>query len=287
MKLAQRIYSAFPYWGGKYYAVPALVDLIPERISDVASPFLGGANLEINLANHNDGLGTPLAKVSGNDLFRPLANFWQNITGMDYMELIQLILDTMPENKEAWLELKKKLDPEGEDLETPAQFYNIVTHSYAGTGASGGGYFKKPKRDYIAAAKKLERFAGMPLYCCDFDYTDFLQVSKKQAQAPTSLLFADPPYAKAEAMYGQKRGQGIDHKILREATREWTNWIVTVDATEEIRALYRGCAFMRFQHFNPGYSVRHGSRHIATDVAIVSDAVEASKPRLFPLERFK
>ena len=51
MDILPKIYSAFPYYGGKYYAVKELAKLVPDHIVDLKSPFIGGASLEVNLAH--------------------------------------------------------------------------------------------------------------------------------------------------------------------------------------------------------------------------------------------
>ena len=250
MDIGPRIYSAFPYYGGKYYATPELAKIVPDHIKDVISPFLGGASLEINLANAGVG-------IDGNDLFGPVATFWNLITSPECYNLIGFIRSRIPDNKKDWAELRERLKTEDDPIVVAALFYNIMQHSYAGTGAAGGGYFRKPKKDYGECAQKMERFAGLPLTCANMDYSKFLDQCATASHTRKALLFADPPYDEIESIYGSKRGGTIDHAELAERVRDWEYWIVTVDASERIRSLYRGCSYVKLDHFTPIRSYRN------------------------------
>lgn len=65
-------YSGTPlrYAGGKTLAVGHIVNLLPDKIGKVVSPFLGGASVEIALAKE---LGI---EVIGYDIFDILINYW-------------------------------------------------------------------------------------------------------------------------------------------------------------------------------------------------------------------
>src|SRR3990167_9138065 len=58
------------YAGGKTLAVGHIVNLLPDKIGRVVSPFLGGASVEIALAKE---LGI---EVIGYDIFDILINYW-------------------------------------------------------------------------------------------------------------------------------------------------------------------------------------------------------------------
>jgi len=60
------------YAGGKTLAVGHIVNLLPDKIGKVASPFLGGASVEIAFAKELD------IEVVGYEIFDLLVNYWQN-----------------------------------------------------------------------------------------------------------------------------------------------------------------------------------------------------------------
>lgn len=63
--------SPLRYAGGKSLAVGYIIQLLPDNIKKVVSPFIGGASVEIAMAKE---LGI---KVIGYDIFDVLVNYWQ------------------------------------------------------------------------------------------------------------------------------------------------------------------------------------------------------------------
>ena len=63
--------SPLRYAGGKSLAVGYIIQLLPDNIEKVVSPFLGGASVEIAMAKE---LGI---EVIGYDIFDILVNYWQ------------------------------------------------------------------------------------------------------------------------------------------------------------------------------------------------------------------
>ncbi|MCD6417667.1 DNA adenine methylase, partial [bacterium] len=59
------------YAGGKSLAVGYIVELLPDNVRKVVSPFIGGASVEIALANELN------IEVIGYDIFDILVNYWQ------------------------------------------------------------------------------------------------------------------------------------------------------------------------------------------------------------------
>ena len=58
------------YAGGKTLAVGHIINILPDNIKRVASPFLGGASVEIAIAKELD------IEVIGYDIFDILINYW-------------------------------------------------------------------------------------------------------------------------------------------------------------------------------------------------------------------
>ena len=58
------------YFGGKSRGVPALMQFVPQDDTEVVSPFVGGASLELALTGRG-------IRVFGYDEFPPVVNFWQ------------------------------------------------------------------------------------------------------------------------------------------------------------------------------------------------------------------
>ena len=78
-------------------------------------------------------------------------------------------------------------------MRAAANFYNIIQHSFAGTGMAQSGYFHRPRKDYQACADKLDALIGLPLYCCDFDFVDFMKARDSKADPDKSPGVCGPP----------------------------------------------------------------------------------------------
>mgnify|MGYP001596347536 CR=1 FL=1 len=62
--------SPLRYPGGKTRAIKELIQYFPPGLDRIASPFIGGGSLEIELAYRG-------SKVFGYDIFKPLTAFWK------------------------------------------------------------------------------------------------------------------------------------------------------------------------------------------------------------------
>ncbi len=91
------------YPGGKSFAVGYIVELLPENVSRVISPFLGGGSVEVALANE---LGI---KVIAFDIFDILVNFWQVLLDPKRKREMLFILRQLEPNKKSYAEVKEAL----------------------------------------------------------------------------------------------------------------------------------------------------------------------------------
>jgi len=275
MILKNRIWPPFPYWGGKHYALHTILANVPDGTDRVIAPFIGGGSVEATLAANG-------VKVEGGDIFEPVANFWECATHMN-AELRREIEEIGEPERDHWLNLVGELD-DLSPLAQAAAFWVVACYSYAGMGASGGGYFIHPHRRFSLAVDKLRRFDGLPM---SVDQAEFGKTLEWGADyALDALVYADPPYSGLEAMYGRKRDWAvIDQAELAYWLAPFERWILATDLTPEIRRLYRGARVVRLNHFNPGRSVNAGRRATATDVLLLSPGLARAIPRVAPLER--
>ncbi len=65
--------SPLRYPGGKTRAVKHILPLFPEDMEELCSPFVGGASIELALANKG-------VNVYAYDIFDPLVCFWQKLS---------------------------------------------------------------------------------------------------------------------------------------------------------------------------------------------------------------
>ncbi len=185
------------YPGGKSFAVGYIVELLPENVSRVISPFLGGGSVEVALANE---LGL---KVIAFDIFDILVNFWQVLLDPKRKGEMLAILWQLKPDKKTYEEVKDALkrhwrftqygEGSRESIITDkvllaAYFYFNYQLSY------GPGFLGWPSSVYLngetyrGLLDKLEKFEAPNLEVYQADFRDVLSRYKDD------FMYLDPPY---------------------------------------------------------------------------------------------
>ncbi len=241
-KYKRVVTSPIRYAGGKSLAVGHVIELLPDNIKRVVSPFFGGGSIEIAMSKY---LGL---EVIGYDIFDILVNYWHyqiNNPQILYEELkklepnketfekIRLIL------KEVWNK-NIKLDP----LTLAVDFVYNFNLSY-GPGFMGWAseiYLNKNRYE-----KMIERIRDFKPGNLNVECADFQEVIKKY---PNDFLYCDPPYYLGE---GSKMFKGIypmrnipvhhngfKHDVLRDLLKKHKGgFILSYNDCPTIREYYK------------------------------------------------
>src|SRR3989338_11439121 len=178
--------SPIRYAGGKSLAVGHIIELIPNNIKRVISPFFGGGSIEIAMSKH---LGL---EVKGYEIFDILCNYWKY--QIENPKLLYNELKKLKPTKEEFERIrlilndvwKKKivLDP----LTLAVYFVYNFNLSY-GPGFMGwsSDIYLNEKR-YKRMLENIRNFdpKNLKVECADFQ-----EVIKKY---PNDFLYCDPPY---------------------------------------------------------------------------------------------
>jgi DNA adenine methylase len=243
------------YPGGKSFAVGYIVELLPDNVERVISPFIGGGSVEVALAKE---LGI---KVIAFDIFDILVTFWQVLLDpKEKPKMISILKDLVP-NKETYEFVKEKLKKhwrftqynEGteEDIikdkvELAAYFVYNYQLSY------GPGFLGWPSSVYLNREfytkflDKLSEFEapGLEVYCADF--RDVLPKYKED------FLYLDPPYyigpgsKMFKGIYPMRNfpvhHNGFPHETLKDMLMEHRGgYILSYNDAPIIRSYYKGC----------------------------------------------
>jgi DNA adenine methylase len=182
------------YAGGKTLAVGFIVELLPNKLERIISPFFGGGSFEIACARE---LGL---EVKGFDIFDMLVNYWQQqISNPE--EMYQYLKKYTP-NKEGFLEIKKIMKEQWDkktgllkkdrSIQNPAElaalfFFNHNT-SY------GPHFLGWPSSVYLQEDRyntMIEKSRSLKLTNISVECEDFENVFKKY---PNDFFYLDPPY---------------------------------------------------------------------------------------------
>ena len=223
--------SPLRYPGGKSRAVKTLRKYIPNNLTSICSPFIGGASLELVLAAEG-------IKVYGSDAFSPVIIFWQKAIE-DAVLLSERVSELHPLSKPKFYALQKTYNTLKTDFERAAVFFVLNRSSFSGTTLSGGMSPKHPRFN-SSAIKRLRDFHASNLFVEIMDYKDALDTHKHE------FLYLDPPYANGSKLYGKKGDmhENFDHEQFAKTIRKREGWLLSYNDSSFVRDLYKGYRFV-------------------------------------------
>lgn len=227
LEKTKHVKSPLRYPGGKSRAVKHILELIPENINKLCSPFLGGGSLELSCAN----LGI---QVKAYDGFEPLVNFWQHILN-NPLSLASVIEKHYPLPKNKFYSLQRNYSVLNTDLEKAAAYYVLNRSSFSGTTFSGGMSQNHPRFTY----KSMERVKTFEINKFSVELADFkdsIDLHKND------FLYLDPPYFTNKRLYGHRGDMhdNFDHSGLFNLLNKRNNWILSYNDCGWVRQVYNG-----------------------------------------------
>ena len=237
--------SPLRYAGGKSLAVGLIVSLLPDNITRLVSPFLGGGSVEIACARH---LGIP---VAGYDVFDILCAYWQQQLAAP--EALYRRLRAFPPDRATFAAVKQRLTGhwKGHALLPTGE---LAAHYYFNSNTSYGPHFLGwPSDVYLNPARyatlldKVRRFRAPTLSvdCADFE--------ESIPRHPDDFLYCDPPYYLDDGktfvgMYPHRNFPihhvGFRHERLRDLLLSHRGgFILSYNDCETIRDWYADCHF--------------------------------------------
>jgi len=250
------VLSPIRYAGGKSLAVGHVVELLPDSVQRVVSPFFGGGSIEIAMSKE---LGL---EVIGYDIFDILCNYWK--FQVESPALLYKKLKTLKPDKKTFEKIrlilnkvwKKKivLDPI-----TLAVYYVYNFNLSYGPGFMGWSsdiYLNDVR--YQRIIEKIRDFNPGNL---KVEHGDFQEVIKKH---PDDFLYCDPPYYLGEdskmfrGIYPMRNipvhHNGFRHDALRDLLKNHKGgFILSYNNCPVIREYYK-----EFQQFFPSWQYTMG-----------------------------
>jgi DNA adenine methylase len=216
--------SPLRYPGGKTRAIKYIYPYIPANVTELCSPFLGGASFELFLSSKG-------IKIYGYDLFEPLTNFW-NVLLNNSFQLYEAVKKMHPISKEYFYKLRNEYDKYN-NINKAAIFYVLNRSSFSGATFSGG-MSKGHPRFTESSINKLYNFKNNLISVENADFEIAIN------NHPTSFLYLDPPYLINDNLYGDKGNMHkyFDHKRLYNILSKRDDWILSYNDCKFIRELY-------------------------------------------------
>jgi DNA adenine methylase len=234
--------STLRYAGGKSLAVGLIVELIPNDVKKIISPFFGGGSVEIACSSMLD------IEVIGYDIFDILVNYWQ-VQINNKKELFDRLSKIEP-SKENYEVIKSELKKHWQgqiklDSLTLAVYYFFNHNLSYGPGFLGwmSSIYTNPKK-YQSAINKIIEFnpKNLSVSCKSFD-----SALREHQQ---DFLYCDPPYYLGgdskmfKGIYPQRNfpvhHNQFNHELLCQLLKNHKNgFILSYNDCPEIRNMYK------------------------------------------------
>ena len=237
-------------------AVETLLEFIPDDCGELCSPFLGGASLELVLADRG-------VKVHGYDGFKPIVWFWEAL--LKDPARLSAMADSFRETKtykykKPRSEQVQKIRAKGLrkvdfirfrdeiryalrqsypfSFEAAAKVYAINRSSFSGATFSGGFSERASYARFTDA--QVEYIRNFKIENLTVKYADFKDSMKKH----DCFLYLDPPYfldGARSKLYGDEGDlhEFFPHLALFSILRQRDNWVLSYNNCAEIRHLYK------------------------------------------------
>ncbi len=182
------------YAGGKTLAVGLIVELLPNNIERIISPFFGGGSFEIACVKELD------LEVKGFDIFDMLVNYWQQ--QFSNSEKLYNYLKAYSPTKEGFLEIKNIMKEQWDKetglmkpnrsvqnlTELAALFFFNHNTSYGPhfLGWPSSVYLQKVRYEKVTEKSKNLKLRNISVECVDF--------GKVFEMYPNDFFYLDPPY---------------------------------------------------------------------------------------------
>ena len=248
--------STIRYAGGKSLAVGHVIELLPDNVKRVVSPFFGGGSIEIAMSKELD------LEVIGYDIFDILANYWK--FQIEKPESLYSRLKELKPNKETFEKIrlilndvwkkKVKLDPL-----TLAVYYVYNFNLSYGPGFMG--WSSKIYLNKERYGRMLENIRNFDPKNLKVECSDFQEVIKKH---PNDFLYCDPPYYIGQdskmfrGIYPMRNipvhHKGFPHESLRDLLKNHKGgFILSYNNCPTIKDYYKG-----FQQSFPSWQYTMG-----------------------------
>ena len=203
------------YPGGKSRACTKMDLYFPDlrEYTEFREPFLGGGSVAIHVSKKY-----PHLKISVNDLYEPLMNFWTQLQqfGGDLTEKIRNYKSTHPDPesaKELFLECKNRINDKSLDcIERAAAFYIVNKCSFSGLTESSS--FSKQASISNFSMRGIEKLPGYSEIISHWHINQYsYEYCFRENIHDDLFMYLDPPYDIKDNLYGKKGSmhKGFDH----------------------------------------------------------------------------
>ncbi len=233
------------YPGGKSRACTKMDLYFPDlrEYTEFREPFLGGGSVAIHVSKKY-----PHLKISVNDLYEPLMNFWTQLQqfGGDLTEKIRNYKSTHPDPesaKELFLECKNRINDKSLDcIERAAAFYIVNKCSFSGLTESSS--FSKQASISNFSMRGIEKLPGYSEIISHWHINQYSYEYCFREDIHNDLfMYLDPPYDIKDNLYGKKGSmhKGFDHdKFAEDCSQSKVDQLISYNSDQLVKDRFTG-----------------------------------------------
>ena len=230
------------YPGGKSRAITKMSRYLPEMsmYNEYREPFLGGGSVALYMTKQY-----PHLKIWVNDLYEPLANFWQTLQheGNEIttrLRTFKTAYSTPEKAKELFNDCKELVNDTSASLTTRAvSFYIVNKCSFSGLTESSS--FSKQASESNFSLRGIEKLPGYSKLIENWKITN-LSYEDLKTDNKNVFTYFDPPYEIGIPIYG-KRGEMhmyFDHdKFAADCDGQTNHQMISYNSTQVIRNRFK------------------------------------------------
>jgi len=233
------------YPGGKSRACTKMDPYFPDlrEYVEFREPFLGGGSVAIHVSKKY-----PHLKISVNDLYEPLINFWTQLQqfGTELTDTIRNYKSTHPEPvaaKELFLECKDRINDKSLDcIERAAAFYIVNKCSFSGLTESSS--FSKAASISNFSMRGIEKLPGYSEIISHWHINQYsYEYLMRENIHDGIFMYLDPPYDIKDNLYGKKGSmhKGFDHdEFADNCSKSTIDMLVSYNSDQLVRDRFTG-----------------------------------------------
>ena len=239
------------YPGGKSRAITKMAQFLPDmnKYKEYREPFLGGGSVALYMTKTY-----PHLEVWVNDLYEPLANFWQQLQDepdeiTSRLKTFKTKYSTPDRARELFLESKELVNDARASLVTRAvSFYIVNKCSFSGLTESSS--FSKQASDSNFSLRGIEKLPEYSEIIQNWVITN-LTYERMTCDEKDVFTYLDPPYEIKSSLYGKKGGmhKGFNHDAFAEECDRHTNhMMISYNSSQLIRDRFKEWTPSEYDH---------------------------------------
>ena len=219
MKSLKSYKTPLRYPGGKSRACTKMDPYFPDlrNYVEFREPFLGGGSVALHISKQY-----PHLKITVNDLYEPLVNFWQNLQmfGVELKDQLLELKSTHNEPvsaRELFNSSKESINSRDcSPIDRAVAFYIVNKCSFSGLTESSS--FSSQASNSNFSVRGIEKLPGYSEIIANWNINNYSYeyLMKERTDDKTIFMYLDPPYDIKDNLYGRKGSmhKGFDHDIF-------------------------------------------------------------------------